>query len=96
MEFVIFYSYKMSKISLIFHKFHQFWKYLYAFLKNIMLNFYKITLTAVCFGKLSPENEPTNSLKDIQTDSLERTDNDNFIWFFIYWPKKLFGVYFKN
>ena len=82
--------YKMSKISLIFHKFHQFRKYLCTFFKKIMFNLSKITLTAACFGKIFPENEQTTAWKiDRQTDSLERTGNGNFIWFFVCWPQKL-------
>ena len=60
----------MSKISLIFHKFHHFENICFFFL--IMFNLSKITLTAVCFGKISSENQQTNCLKDRQTDSLEK------------------------
>ena len=60
-------SWAMFKISIIFHKFYQFWKYLYAFLKNIMLNLSKIMPTTVYFDKISPE---MNRQAAIHTGSL--------------------------
>ena len=67
-----------------------------VFFKKNMLNLSKITFTAVCFGKISSENEQTNWRKDRQTDSLERTEMVISYGSSSNGPKNYFGVYFTN